>query len=69
MSLDVRLLFPPFVIAVGLALALPAMAYVPDTPTVTFLDIGQGDAILVQASYEDPRATDHLRQEQARGRE
>ena len=27
----------------------PATAYVPDTLTVTFLDVGQGDSILVQA--------------------
>ena len=33
----------------SVALASPATAYTPDTLTVTFLDVGQGDAILVQA--------------------
>jgi competence protein ComEC len=44
---DVRLLFPLFIVA--LALIATATAYVPDTLAVTFLDVGQGDAILVQA--------------------
>ena len=37
-----RLLFPLFSIAV--ALMTLATAYFPDTLTVTFLDVGQGDA-------------------------
>lgn len=36
----------PFVL-MTLALISPSTAYVPDTLTVTFLDFGKGDAILV----------------------
>ncbi len=42
-----RLLLPVFLLAV--AIAGPATAYTPDTLTVTFLDVGQGDSLLVQA--------------------
>ena len=47
MNPDVRPLFPLFVIAI--ALIAPATAYVPDTLTVTFLDVGEADAIMVRA--------------------
>ncbi len=42
-----RLLLPVFLLAV--AIVGPATAYTPDTLTVTFLDVGQGDSVLVQA--------------------
>ena len=38
----------PFLI-IATAFIAPASSYVPDTLTVTFLDVGQGDSILVQA--------------------
>ncbi len=41
-----RRLLPILILAV-LVLS-PATAYVPDTLTVTFLDVGQSDAILVE---------------------
>ena len=47
MNPDVRLLLPVFLVAITLTAS--ATANVPDTLTVTFLDVGEADAILVQA--------------------
>ena len=42
-----RRLLPVFIVA--LALFATATAYTPDTLTVTFLDVGEADAAIVQA--------------------